>query len=225
MEDKRVTVFSTKATTALLRVVRDKRTAQRAYVEAADRLCHLLAEEALASIAPVTAETIETPCGPFEATLKFSDPSKLCLVDIMRSGAILKESVRRLAPEAKTAKILIQRDEETALPVLMYSKLPPEIHTYDVILCDPMCATGGSAVAAIEVLKKAGVDEKRVLFANIVSCPEGLRRVLAAAPDINILTTAIDAGLNDRKFIVPGLGDFGDRYYGTSGYLEGLWGA
>ena len=117
----------------------------------------------------------------------------------MRSGAILQEAVRRVVPGAKTAKILIQRDEETAQPVLMYSKLPPKIEAMNVLLCDPMLATGGSALTAIKVLKDAGVPEERI-------------------------TSAVDEGLDARKYIVPGLGDFGDRYYGTAGYDEGFWG-
>ena len=85
-------------------------------------------------------------------------------------------------------------------------------------------ATGGSAMMALGVLRQAGVRDERVVFANVVSCPEGLRRLAQEAPDVRIVTCAVDAGLNDQKFIVPGLGDFGDRYFGTFGYDEGLWG-
>jgi len=164
----------------------------------------------------------------------------------------------KVIPELKTAKILIQRDEATALPQLYYSKLPDGIEKLQVLLCDPMLGTGGSALAAIEVLKKAGVKEENILFINVagwsfqsivdfflpnfpqvfvkimylkgiatnqvVSCPEGLKALANNAPDVRILTCALDSHLNEAKFIVPGVGDFGDRYYGTTGYAEGLWG-
>ena len=132
--------------------------------------------------------------------------------------------MRRVVPDAKTAKILIQRDEETAQPVLMYSKLPPKIEAMNVLLCDPMLATGGSALTAIKVLKDAGVPEERITFANVVSCPEGLANLKKHAPKVVVVTSAVDEGLDARKYIVPGLGDFGDRYYGTAGYDEGFWG-
>merc|ERR1719336_1149869 len=147
----------------------------------------------------------------------------LCAVDIVRSGGILLEAVRRICPELKTAKILIQRDEETALPKLFYSKLPDNISDYQVILCDPMLATGGSALMAVQVLKDAGVAEEAILFLNVLSCPEGLKAMAEKAPGVRILTAVVDERLNEQKFIVPGLGDYGDRYYGTTGYKEGLW--
>merc|ERR1719382_434418 len=205
----------------LLSVVRDKATSQAQYVTYADRLMNILAEEGLARLA--TERTVTTPCGTC-AGLMPSASHEICLVDIVRSGGILLEAVRKLAPDAKTAKILIQRDEETALPKLFYSKLPPNVGDLNVILCDPMLATGGSALMAIDVLKEAGVKEEQILFLNVVSCPEGLKALAAKAPGVRILTSALDASLNEMKFIVPGLGDFGDRYYGTSGYKEGLWG-
>lgn len=208
---------------ALLTRIRRKSTSQAEYVNNCDRLCTMLAEEALARLPGTVEEPVTTPCGSAPGLTTVPSGS-ICLVDIMRSGAILQEAVRRVVPDAKTAKILIQRDEETAEPVLMYSKLPPGIETLNVLLCDPMLATGGSANTAIDVLLKAGVPEDRITFANVVSCPEGLRRLAKNVPKVRVVTCAIDAGLDDKKFIVPGLGDFGDRYYGTAGYAEGFWG-
>lgn len=213
--------LSSPAVEMLLTVVRTKRTNQEEYVRYADRLMNILAEEGLARLAQPTK--VLTPCGECPGLAPVLG-SNLCAVDIMRSGGILLEAVRRLVPDCKTAKILIQRDETTALPQLIYSKLPPNIDGCDVILCDPMLATGGSAITAIDVLKKAGVREERILFLNTVSCPEGLEAIGKAAPGVRILTAAVDKGLNEQKFIVPGLGDFGDRYYGSFGYREGLWG-
>jgi len=221
-------LFVTRSTTALLRILRSKETGQERFACVADRLCRILAEEALASLDDDSEDTsVETPCGLciVKGGRFLSDEADVVIVDIMRSGAILMEAARRLAPSAKTAKILIQRNETTAEPLLLYSKLPPNINHCEILLCDPMLATGGSACAAIDVLKRAGVDEKKILFVNIVTCPEGLRRLAQHAPHVRIITTAIDPYLNENFFIVPGLGDFGDRYFGTFGYAEGLWGS
>lgn len=214
-------VLSSPGITMLVTVIRDKATNQKDYVSAADRLMRILAEEGLARLA--TEKTVQTPCGTSAGLMPF--PShQICCVDIVRSGGILLEAVRQVCPDSKTAKILIQRDEETALPKLFYSKLPPNISELKVVLCDPMLATGGSALMAIDVLKQAGVKEEGILFLNVISCPEGLKALAEKAPGVRIVTTALDSHLNEQRFIVPGVGDFGDRYYGTSGYLEGLWG-
>lgn len=215
-------VLDTPAVVSLLSVVRAKTTNQSEYVRHCDRLMNLLAEEGLARFSKST--TVETPCGVCAGSQPL-DGSQVCVVDIMRSGGILLEAVRRLVPDCKTAKILIQRDEETAKPVHLYTKLPPNMAEMGaIILCDPMLATGGSATTAIKELLKAGAREEQILFLNTVSCPEGLRVLAKECPGVRILTTAIDEGLNEQKFIVPGLGDFGDRYYGTFGYKENLWG-
>lgn len=214
-------LLSSRAITVLFTTIRDKRTTQREYVHCSDRLMNILAEEGLARLA--NPATVETPCGTFHG-LAPAPTGTVCGVDIVRSGGILLEAVRKIAPDSKTAKVLIQRCEKTAAPTLYYSKLPPDIGSCSVLLCDPMLATGGSALMAIEVLKEAGVQESSILFLNVLSCPEGLQKLADHAPDVRVLTAALDEGLNDAKFIVPGLGDYGDRYYGTAGYREGLWG-
>lgn len=114
-------------------------------------------------------------------------------------------------------KILIQRDESTSekLPELFYSKLPSDIATRNVLICDPMLGTGGSVKMAISVLQKAGVSPSRIIFLNLLSCPEGIKAVHADYPDVTIVTGTIDEALNEHKYITPGLGDLGDRYYGT----------
>ncbi|KAJ1457297.1 uracil phosphoribosyltransferase-domain-containing protein [Pelagophyceae sp. CCMP2097] len=213
MDPPGVVVLRGAAVRGLLTTLRDKASTQAAFVHAADRLCHLLAEEALATM-PVVEVRVLSPCGWFDG-VRTLDGSELCIVDIMRSGGILLEAVRRLAPTAKTAKILIQRDEATALPTLLYSKLPPRVTELQVLLCDPMLATGGSALTAVRVLLAAGVPEERIVFANVVCCPEGLAHLRLHAPLVRVITCAIDECLNEEKYIVPGLGDFGDRYYGT----------
>lgn len=215
-------MLSSPAITMLMTIIRDKKTTQATYVQAVDRLMAILAEEGLARL-PSEPQVIQTPCGPYQGvTVPLGHT--ICAVDIMRSGGILLEAVRRVVPDLKTAKILIQRDEETALPGLFYSKLPDGIEKMQVLLCDPMLATGGSAIMAIEVLKKAGVKEENILFINVVSGPEGMQAMAKKTPGVRILTCGLDSHLNEAKFIVPGLGDFGDRYYGTSGYAQGIWG-
>lgn len=222
-ENRKAEVLSSPAISLLMSIIRDKKTCQVDYVRAADRLMAILAEEGIARLPSVKPQAIETPCGPCNG-LTVPDGHTICAVDIVRSGGILLEAVRKVLPDLKTAKILIQRDEETALPKLYYSKLPDGIEKLNVVLCDPMLATGGSALTAIEVLKKVDVKEENILFINVVSCPEGLKALAQKAPGVRILTCALDSHLNEVKFIVPGLGDFGDRYYGTFGYAEGLWG-
>ena len=222
-ENRRAEVLRSPAISLLMSIIRDKRTCQADYVRAADRLMAILAEEGIARLPCVKPQPLETPCGALNG-LTVPDGHMICAVDIIRSGGILLEAVRKVLPDVKTAKILIQRDEETALPMFFYSKLPDGIEKLHVVLCDPMLGTGGSALTAIEVLKKAGVKEENILFINVVSCPEGLKALAQEAPGVRIVTCALDSHLNEMKFIVPGVGDFGDRYYGTSGYAEGLWG-
>merc|ERR1711957_357982 len=108
------------------------------------------------------------------------------------------------------------RDEATALPKLFYSKLPDNIKAQTVLLLDPMLATGGSAIAAIDVLVKAGVPAENIFFFNLLCCPEGARAMFKAYPQVRIVSACLDSHLDSRKYIIPGLGDFGDRYFGTN---------
>jgi len=127
-------------------------------------------------------------------------------------------SLRHLFPglrSVRIGKILIQRDEETAEARLLYSKLPPDIADRYCLLLDPMLATGGSVLCAIEVLLQAGVSPHHIIFVNLVACPEGLSNLQSRFPQIRIVTGVVDEGLNEQKYIVPGLGDFGCRYFGT----------
>eukprot|EP00947_MAST-08B_sp_MAST-8B-sp1_P000181 g181.t1 len=141
----------------------------------------------------------------------------LCAVSVVRSGDILLEAVRQIVPGIAVGKILVQRDESDPekRPKLFYSKFPPNLPERDIILVDPMLATGGSAKLAIKILLEAGAVESKIIFLNVVSCPEGVAAIRAAYPAVRLMTSSIDSHLNADKFIVPGLGDFGDRYYGT----------
>ena len=177
----------------------------------------LVAEDALAEF-PTTPVTIATPCTTHWVGVQAPDPESICAVSIVRSGDALLEAVRDVEPAVTVGKILIQRDEACAAKTaeLYYSKLPPMMAQKYVLLCDPMLATGGSAVAALqELCDGAGVDPAKIVFANMISCPEGLQCLAAKYPQIKIVTACIDERLNEEKFIVPGLGDYGDRYFNT----------
>jgi len=207
-------VLKSKTVCALLTILRDENTGSEKFALTAHRLLRILAEEALGEL--TTATKIRTPCGPANG-LKFPDQSTICGVSIIRSGDILLEQLRRVASGISVGKILIQRDETDPekRPVLYYSKLPPDIAKKTVILVDPMLGTGGSSMAAIKVLENAGVKPENILFINVIACPEGINRIHQTYPKLKIVTCAVDEELNSHKYIVPGLGDFGDRYYGT----------
>ncbi|HWL95235.1 MAG TPA: uracil phosphoribosyltransferase, partial [Phycisphaerae bacterium] len=138
----------------------------------------------------------------------------LTLVPILRAGLGMAEHVHQLFPSARMGHIGIFRDENTLDPVVYYSKLPPRIWETDVIVIDPMIATAGSLVKAIEVIKQTGATSVQVLC--LVAAPEGLERMLKHHPNVRIFTAAVDQGLNARGYIIPGLGDAGDRLYGTA---------
>jgi uracil phosphoribosyltransferase len=176
----------------------------------------VISEEGLSYVKPVEV-TVTTPVGPdvvFRG-IETADLSSVTVVSIIRAGDSLLDVVMELLPECSVGKILIQRDEETAEPKLFYSKLPPSMENRCVLLVDPMLATGGSAAVAVRILLEQGVAQKDIIFLNVVSCPEGLKLLQDLYPEIVIVTGCIDEGLNERKYIIPGLGDFGDRYFST----------
>lgn len=195
--------------------VRDAKTGTRDYVFYMDRLMRYLAEEGLASL-PLQQRDIQTPCGVYDGLVGPSDED-ICLVSIIRAGDSLADVVRELVPGCSVGKILIQRDEEDPekRAKLFYSKLGPRVAKQHVLLCDPMVATGGSSAKAVEVLKEAGVAESDITFLCIVAAPEGIVRLRESFPEMNIVVGQVDLKLNGDKYIVPGLGDAGDRYFGT----------
>ena len=177
----------------------------------------ILAEDALAEF-PTSEVTIQTPFGPF-AGLQSIPPTEICAVSIVRSGDSLLETVREIEPGTRVGKILIQRDEThpDKIARLFYSKLPPGVESMYVLLCDPMLASGGSALKALEVLcDEYKVDPSKVVFANVICAPEGLRALAQKYPMVKIVTSCVDQRLNEEKFIVPGLGDYGDRFFNTA---------
>ncbi|KAJ3334928.1 Uracil phosphoribosyltransferase, synthesizes UMP from uracil [Kappamyces sp. JEL0680] len=198
----------TKSLEAAFTVIRNKDSARQDFIFSANRICGWLVDAAFEFL-PFTATSVTTPTGA--STAGVVPEGNICGVSIMRAG----DSMVDAAPKCRIGKILIQRDEETALPKLYYSKFPPDIASRYVLLLDPMLATGGSAIKAVEVLLEKGVSEENIVFVNLISCPEGIQAFCSAYPLVQIVTGFIDQRLNEKKYIVPGLGDFGCRYFGT----------
>jgi uracil phosphoribosyltransferase len=192
-----------------LLVLRNQKTEAAVFRRMATRISVLLAAEALRDL-PTQAATVTSPMGTAQGRRIDAD---VVVVPVLRSGLGMLDAVLELLPSARVGHIGLQRDEQTAVASQYYSKLPHGLEHSYVLMVDPMLATGGSAVAALDLLKRAGARDIRILC--IVAAPEGIALVEQHFPDVRIFTPAIDQGLNDRKFIIPGLGDFGDRLYGT----------
>ena len=189
--------------------LRDKRTTPDRFRRAATRISVLLAAEAMRQV-PINTVTVDTPLGPADGHRTSDD---VVIVPVLRAGLGMLDAVLEIVPRARVGHIGLQRDEMTAVASQYYAKLPPALEKSFVLMIDPMLATGGSAVAALDLLRAAGAREVRIVC--IVAAPEGLSVVERHHPGVVIFTPVIDRGLNERKFIVPGLGDFGDRLYGT----------
>lgn len=195
---------------ALYTIIRNKETSRGDFLFYSDRIIRLLVEEGLNHL-PVVKKVVETPTGATYEGVGFE--GKICGVSILRAGEAMEAGLREVCRSVRIGKILIQRDEETARPKLFYSKFPPDIANRYVLLLDPMLATGGSAIKAVEVLAEHGVPEERIIFINLISAPEGLRAFCARYPQLRVITGWIDKGLNEKAYIIPGLGDFGERRY------------
>ncbi len=193
-----------------LTLLRDKHTGVKEFREVAGEIAMLLCYEATRDL-PLKEVEIETPVAMAKTSV--ISGKKLAVVPILRAGIGMVDGILSLVPSAKVGHIGLYRDPETTLPVEYYCKLPSDIASRDVIILDPMLATGGSAVAAIDLLKKAGV--KHIKMMNILAAVKGIETVVAAHPDVEIYCAEIDEILNDHAYIVPGLGDAGDRMFGT----------
>jgi uracil phosphoribosyltransferase len=193
-----------------LATLRDERTTPEEFRRTADRISLLLAAEALGDL-PTRRESVKTPLGPAAARRIGVD---LVVVPVLRAGLGMLDAVLALVPQARVGHIGLQRDEITAIASRYYTKFPPGLPGSHVLIIDPMLATGGSAVEAIRLLREAGA--RHILMICIVAAPEGVALVEREFPDVHIYTPVVDKGLNEHKFIVPGLGDFGDRLYGTT---------
>ena len=197
--------------------IRDRSTERTDFVFYADRLIRLIVEDGLAML-PHVSSVVLTPTG---ARYEGSTPAAgICGVSIMRAGESMEKALRDTCRGVRIGKILIQRNEASSTKEpdsrYNYCKVPHDIANRWVLLMDPMLATGGSAIrAASTLIQSYKVKEENIVFLNVVSCPEGVRNLTAAFPKIRIVTSAIDDCLNEHMYIVPGLGDFGDRYFGT----------
>ncbi len=190
--------------------LRDKQTRPSQFRRLAHRLSLLLAIEATRDLQtrPTTVET------PLETTQGYTLARDVVVVPVLRAGLGMVEAVLELLPQARVGHIGLQRDERTAVASQYYAKLPPDLSNSTALIVDPMLATGGSAVSAIRMLDAAGARDVRLVC--IVAAPEGVEAVERARPDVRIFTPVIDRQLNASKFILPGLGDFGDRLYATT---------
>ena len=193
---------------ALLTRLRDRSTGPAEYRALTRRLGLLLVAEATRDLA-VETDTVETPLERFDGTRLVRG---LVAIPVLRAGLGLLEAVVDLYPDAVVGYLGMERDEITHLPRDYYAKLPPMTDRRALVV-DPMLATGGSGSAAVRYVKEAGADD--ITFMCVVAAPEGLARMQADHPDVPIVTAALDRQLNDRAYILPGLGDFGDRLYGT----------
>lgn len=193
-----------------LTIMRDKGTPTAVFRQLLREISQLLAYEVTRGL-PMTTKTIETPMQSMEAPTL--DGKKLALISILRAGNGLLDGVLELIPSARVGFVGLYRDEETLQPVQYYFKVPEAINDRLVIAVDPMLATGNSSVAAIDLLKGAGATNIR--FLCLLAAPEGIARMKEAHPDVPIVTASIDEKLNELGYIVPGLGDAGDRMFGT----------
>ena len=195
----------------LLTTLRDKQTDLAAFRTAADRLSELIAAEIALSM-PLEMKRVETPLGPAEGACCLNS---VVLIPILRAGMVMLPAFLRHFCNAKVGFLGMRRDEKTAQPILYYEHLPKIDGDEIVMLLDPMIATGGSALLALDKIAKAGAHPSRIHLAGIIGALEGLQRIKKSYPYLNLSVVAEDPELNAQKFIVPGLGDFGDRYFGT----------
>lgn len=195
-----------------LTLIRDKNVGTKAFRETVNEISTLMAYEVSRDM-PLEDVEVETPIA--KTTQKQLSGKKVAIVPILRAGLGMVDGMTSLIPAAKVGFIGMYRDEKTLKPHEYFVKLPNDITERQLFVVDPMLATGGSAIMAIDALKKRGCDEKNIKFACLVAAPEGVKALRKAHPDIDIFTAALDDHLNEDGYIVPGLGDAGDRLFGT----------
>ena len=193
-----------------LAILRDKNTGVKEFRELIGEIAGLMCYEATRNL-PTCQVEVETPVAI--AKCRMLSGKKLAIVPVLRAGLGMVDHMVSLIPSAKIGHIGLYRDPETHAPVEYYCKLPEDIENRVVFVVDPMLATGGSAVAAIDFLKKHGC--KHIIMMNIIGCPEGVKTVQDAHPDVELYLAAVDERLNEHCYIIPGLGDAGDRIFGT----------
>ncbi len=193
-----------------LSILRNKNTGVKEFRELISEIAGLMCYEATRNL-PTEEVEVQTPVAI--AKCRMLAGKKLAIIPILRAGLGMVDSMVDMIPSAKIGHIGLYRDPETHLPVEYYCKLPEDIGNRQCFVVDPMLATGGSAIAAIDFLKGHGC--KQIIMMNIIGCPEGVKAVQDAHPDVDIYVAAVDEKLNEHKYIIPGLGDAGDRIFGT----------
>ncbi len=193
-----------------LSIIRDKETSVKEFREIVSEIATLMCYEATRDL-PVEVVDVETPVGT--AKVKRIAGKKMAVVPILRAGLGMVDGILSLVPSVKVGHIGLYRDPETLEPVEYYCKMPNDIQRRDVLILDPMLATGGSATAAIQFIKNYGCAHIKLMC--IIAAPEGIKRVQNDHPDVDIYVAAVDEKLNDHGYIIPGLGDAGDRIFGT----------
>lgn len=196
---------------SLLTILRDKNTTMSQFRQASTQLGLILAHEA-SQLIEYKRKKIDTQLGPFEGHEIKND---IVLVPILRSGLALLFPFMQLFPKAKVGFVGLERDEETAVARSYYCKFPEMTKNDDVIVLDPMIATGGSATDTLKFLRDEGIKEEKIVFVGVIAATEGVERIKKEFPKVRVIVPQVDKELNNKKFIVPGLGDFGDRYFGT----------
>lgn len=196
---------------AFITILRNKETPVEQYRWAADQLGTVLAVETDA-LFPKTTTFVNTPLAQTQG-VRYKNP--FTLVPILRSGLVMLPPFMRLYPNSNVGFLGIRRDELTAVPELYYKNLPAFEAESPILLLDPMIATGGSATMAVKVLEEAGAKEKQITLISFIASPEGIQHFQKSCPETHLVVAQIDEGLDAHKRILPGLGDFGDRYFGT----------
>ena len=192
-----------------LTMIRDKETGHKRFRELATEITRFLCYEALKNVH--TCEVSVTT--PIAETSGQKIDTDIVVVPVLRAGVGMLDGILDLLPTARVGFVGLYRDEKTAMPVSYYNRLPPQTNGGTCIVIDPMLATGGSTNAAVDLLKRHGAGD--IVVISIVTCPEGLAAIEAVHPDVIVYTASVDSHLNERKYIVPGLGDAGDRLFGT----------
>lgn len=197
---------------AMHTVIRDREANRADFVFYSSRIIRLLVEAAL-DLLPFEEYAVTTPVGATYSGLRFA--SQLCGVPIIRAGESMEAELRAVCRTIRIGKILIQRDKHSKLPQTYYANLPTDIAQRHVLLLDPMLATGGTALAAIQMLLEHDVAEEKIVFINFISAPEGIQVVCDHHPKLKIVTSSVERQLNENAYMLPGIGDFGDRFFGT----------
>lgn len=191
---------------------RDHTASLETFIQTSHQIIRLLLQRA-ADCLPYQDGTVTTPIGDvfYGKTLM----KGVCGVSVIRAGESMETEFRSMFPEQPIGKILIQRDKETKQPHYFYSHLPPAVDRMSIMLFEPMLATGGSLLKAIEVLRQSGVTAENITVVNLLASPSGIERVTQTYPELTLITSSIEQGLTEAAFMRPGIGDFGDRYFGT----------